>query len=111
MVSLCFFFFLTVHPSSRYFARSAPHLNLYTDGAVSRTQVDHWLTFSIGPLQCPAEMTDALRYLSDTCKANKFLVGEAVTAADYAIFGALYASGYWRALQVGAQELTTTFMP
>jgi len=80
-------------PSSiiRYFARSAPTMALYAgDDPLSRTEMDHWLTFSIGPLACSDEFEASMKYLSSVLTSNdSFLVGKALSAADYAVFGAL----------------------
>ena len=57
--------------------------------------MDHWLTFCLGPLACSAEFLEALRYLDSVLKPATFLVGKAVTIADYCVFGALSRSANW----------------
>ena len=38
--------------ASRCLARLVP--SLYGSGILQQTEVDHWLTFALGPLSCPA---------------------------------------------------------
>lgn len=83
--------------SLRYFARSAPQKNLYGKCALVRTEVDHWLTFSLGALSSRStELKASLEHLDSVVKPDAFLVGGQVSAADYAIFGALFANGQWQ---------------
>ena len=80
----------------RYLARSAPQCNLYGDGPLSRTEVDHWLSFTMGQLACPVEFQEALKYLESSVKPKAYLVSGKLSAADYAVFGGLFASGQWQ---------------
>ena len=62
-------------------------------------QVDHWLTFSVGPLANQSEFGKAVSYLDSVVSdpaTGHFLVGKKISAADYVVFGALNASGYWK---------------
>lgn len=74
---------------SRYLARLAPQLELYGGDALQRTQVDHWLSFSIGPLMCSQEFQAALKYLDTVLAPLTYLVGTKVTIADLNVFSAL----------------------
>jgi len=88
--------------ASRCLARLVPAL--YGSGALQQTEVDHWLTFALGPLSCAgAELAKALTYLDSVLQPVTFLVGDAVTVADYEVFGALATSpaALWQ-LQQGA---------
>ncbi len=96
---------MLIHHIIRYFCRSAPSLCLYGDDPLSRTEIDHWLGFSTGSLACPAEFEDSLAYLNAELKKQKggdgvdcFLVNGSVSAADYAVFGALHVSPEWQEL-------------
>ncbi|CAD1476646.1 unnamed protein product, partial [Heterotrigona itama] len=74
---------------SRYFARTIC-TNLY--GGVNpceKTQVDHWLSFAIGPLGSYPLKEDALSYLDNTLTTNTWLVSKKLTIADIHIFCAL----------------------
>ena len=83
----------------RYLSRAAPQSNLYGDDALTRTQVDHWLGFTIGQLS--ADLSEALKLLETSVKPGSFLVNGKISAADYAVYGGLFASGEWQALLQG----------
>ncbi|XP_043513254.1 bifunctional glutamate/proline--tRNA ligase isoform X2 [Frieseomelitta varia] len=71
---------------SRYFARTIC-TNLY--GGVNpceKTQVDHWLSFAIGPLGSYPLKEDALSYLDNILMTNTWLVSKKLTIADIHIF-------------------------
>ena len=84
---------------SRYLSRAAPQSNLYGDDALTRTQVDHWLGFTIG--QLASDLPEALKFLETSVKPGSFLVNGKISAADYAVYGGLFASGEWQALLQG----------
>jgi len=79
--------------ASRCLARLVP--SLYGSGILQQTEVDHWLTFALGPLSCPAELSSAVTYLDSVLTPITFLVGEFATVADYEVFGALASSSTW----------------
>jgi len=91
---------LTTNSSiARYLARSAPDMGLYGGDIQEKTEVDHWLTFSVGPLANQSEFGKAVSYLDSVVSdpaTGHFLVGKKISAADYVVFGALNASGYWK---------------
>ena len=80
-------------------ARAAPQSNLYGDDALTRTQVDHWLGFTIGQLS--SDLTEALKFLEASVKPKSYLVNGKISAADYAVYGGLFASGEWQHLLQG----------
>ncbi|XP_063220918.1 bifunctional glutamate/proline--tRNA ligase isoform X1 [Bacillus rossius redtenbacheri] len=90
--------FDTVPTISRYLARIASSHGLYGSTVLERTEVDHWLTFSVGPLVCAREFTEALLYLDKMLGPVTYLVGNKLTIADFAVWGALYSSQQWSAL-------------
>jgi hypothetical protein len=48
--------------------------------------VDHWLTFCLGPLACSGpELQQAVTYIDSVLQPVTFLVGDAVTVADYEV--------------------------
>jgi glutathione S-transferase len=53
-------------------------------------QIDHWLTFSFGPLLCAKEFQEAILYLNKILGPITYLVGSKLTIADFAVFGTLY---------------------
>jgi len=90
----------TVGPTSsvgiaRCIARQTESLGLYGSGILARTEVDHWLTFCLGPLSCTAELTNAVTYLDQVLKPSTFLVGQSLTIADYCVLGSLHQNPHW----------------
>jgi glutathione S-transferase len=83
----------------RFFARSCPQLNLYGSDAQSKTEVDHWLSFTVGPLASEAEFERSVAYLDSVLKPITVLVGEKLTIADYVVFGSLFTSGFWQVMK------------
>ena len=90
---------------ARYLARSNPGLNLYGgDDIELNTEVDHWLTFSLGPLSNHGEFKNALTYFERVLAPMTFLVGDDITIADYVVFGTLFGSGYWQGFMEAGKE-------
>ena len=82
---------------ARYLARTGDLMDLYGgDNLESNTEIDHWLTFSIGPLGNHGEFKNALNYLDGVLAPITFLVGDSITIADHVVFGTLFASGFWQ---------------
>ena len=89
-----------VHPSPLYFLANTTSMishklwtlytvaNLLTHELVS-LQVDHWLEFSSGRLNCSSEFIDAIQYLDTVLAGITFLVGNDISLADYAVWGTL----------------------
>jgi len=69
--------------------------SLYGSSILEQTEVDHWLTFCLGPLSCAAELAKALSYLDSVLQPVSTLVGDIVTVADYEVFGTLASSPSW----------------
>ena len=85
--------------SCRFLARSVEPKGLYGNNPHVRTEIDHWLTYTMGPLSCPSEFTNAIEYIDTFIgKDRKFLVGSMVSVADYVVVGALFVNGYWKSL-------------
>lgn len=83
---------------ARYLARTTTALNhLYDFNDIERsTEIDHWLTFSLGPLANHGEFKNALKYLDEVLAPLTFLSGDSVSIADYVVYGTLFASGFWQ---------------
>ena len=83
---------------ARYLAKTSSGLDkLYGgDDLELNTEIDHWLTFSLGPLANHTEFKNALNYLDGVLGPLTFLVGDSITIADYVVFGTLFASGFWQ---------------
>lgn len=56
---------------------------------VDRTEVDHWLSFAIGPLKSKKSINDALSYLDNILKLKTWLVSKRLTLADIYVFASL----------------------
>jgi len=80
---------------ARCIARQNESSGLYGSGILEKTEVDHWLSFCLGPLSCTAELTKATGYLDSVLKPVTFLVGHKITIADYCVFGSLHQNPHW----------------
>lgn len=80
---------------ARAVARFLAENELYGTNPLEKTEVDHWLTFSAGPLQSNAEFSSALLHLNKTLAPLTFLVGKRITIADFIVFAALYTNKNW----------------
>lgn len=79
---------------ARVIARALAEPQLYGTTAVEKTEVDHWLTFSIGPLSTSNEFIGAVQYLNKVLGPLTFLVGKRLTVADFVVFSALYGIAF-----------------
>ena len=68
---------------------------VWRDNIEKNTEIDHWLTFTLGSLSNTADFKKALEYLESILAPVTFLVGDSISIADYVVFGTLYASGFW----------------
>ncbi|KAJ1523501.1 hypothetical protein ONE63_001353 [Megalurothrips usitatus] len=84
--------FSSVATICRYLVRSASKKGLYGSNILEQTEVDHWLSFSVGPLSCTSDFKDAVAYLDRVLGPVTYLVGGKLTAADFAVWGALYGN-------------------
>lgn len=75
---------------ARIVARTLAEPQLYGTAALEKTEVDHWLTFSMGPLASKGEFLEAIQYLNKVLGPLTFLVGKRLTIADLVVFSALY---------------------
>jgi len=79
--------------SARCLARLSK--SLYGKTILEQTEVDHWLTFTMGPLNCSSELVKALPYLDTVLQPATWLVGDTVSIADYEVFGSLANNPTW----------------
>lgn len=77
---------------ARIVARNLAEPQLYGTTALEKTEVDHWLTFSVGPLAANGEFPGAIQYLNKILGPLTFLVGKRLTVADLVLFSALYGT-------------------
>lgn len=83
---------------ARYLAKTSPGMDkLYGGNDIElNTEIDHWLTFTLGPMANHGEFRNALTYLDDVLKPLTFLAGSSVSIADYVVFGSLFSSAFWQ---------------
>lgn len=73
----------------RSLARDAPKYQLYGKTPIERTQIDHWLTYTLSAEKDPA---DELKYLNKCLAPLTYLVANHLTIADLAVYNQLYGS-------------------
>lgn len=74
----------------RILAKTIAENDLYGSTAIDKTEVDHWLTYSIGQLCNKNEFPTSIEYLDRFLASRTYLVGKRLTIADFAIFACLY---------------------
>ncbi|ALC47809.1 Aats-glupro [Drosophila busckii] len=72
----------------RALARAAPELKLYGETAIERTQIDHWLSFS---LTCEDDISWAMSFLDKSIAPVTYLVANKLTIADFALFNEMHS--------------------
>lgn len=72
----------------RALARAAPEYNLYGQTAIERTQIDHWLSFS---LTCEDDISWAMGFLEKSIAPVTYLVANKLTIADFALFNEMHS--------------------
>uniref|UniRef100_T1IPR4 Uncharacterized protein n=1 Tax=Strigamia maritima TaxID=126957 RepID=T1IPR4_STRMM len=90
--------FNTSNSICRYLARLAPELNLYGKTNLQKTEVDHWLTYSIGPMTNSNEFQCAVEYLDKMLTPVTYLVGDDLSLADVIIWSTLHMNGVWQSM-------------
>lgn len=72
----------------RALAREAPSYQLYGKSPIERTQVDHWLTYT---LNYGGDIDSAIEYLNKSLAPLTYLVANKLTIADFAVFNEFFA--------------------
>lgn len=72
----------------RALARAAPTYSLYGETAIERTQIDHWLSFS---LTCEDDISWAMSFLDKSIAPVTYLVANKLTIADFALFNEMHS--------------------
>lgn len=72
----------------RALARAAPAYKLYGETAIERTQIDHWLSFS---LTCEDDISWAMTFLDKSIAPVTYLVANKLTIADFALFNEMHS--------------------
>lgn len=60
---------------------------------MERTEVDHWLSFAIGPLRGTQSINESFEYLDRMLMPRTWLVAKRLTIADICVFSALSHEG------------------
>lgn len=72
----------------RALSRTAPQYNLYGETAIQRTQIDHWLSFS---LTCEDDISWAMEFLEKSIAPVTYLVANKLTIADFALYNEMHS--------------------
>lgn len=76
----------------RALARLAAQPDLFGSNIQEKTEVDHWLTYSIGPLTNKQEFNSSMNYLNKVLGPITYLVAKRITIADFCVFASLYGN-------------------
>lgn len=74
----------------RAIARLFDEEKLYGRSALEKSEVDSWLTFSIGPLSSKSDFICGIQHLNKVLAPSTYLVGKQFSIADFAVFSVLY---------------------
>lgn len=75
---------------SRHIARlTKSESSFYGNSILDAGEIDHWITFTTSELVGCGSTRDALQRLDVALSLRTFLVGETITLADFAVWGAL----------------------
>lgn len=91
--------FNTTNSICRYLARLSPQTNLYGRTLLEKTEVDHWLSYSIGPMASMSEFPNVLAYLDKVLGPVTYIAGSTVTLADIVLWSTLRANNLWVMIQ------------
>ncbi|KAJ8925847.1 hypothetical protein NQ315_009699 [Exocentrus adspersus] len=71
---------------------------LYGSTAIETTEVDHWLTFALGPLSSKNDFNNSIGILNKALGPVTYLANKRLSIADFIVFSALYVSRQWQEL-------------
>lgn len=74
----------------RIIARNLAESQLYGASPIEKTEVDHWLTYTLGPLKSKSDFICALQYLNRVLGPITYFVGKRITIADFIVFAELH---------------------
>lgn len=63
---------------------------LYGSSAIETTEVDHWLTFALGPLSSKYDFFNAIQVLDKFLGPLTFLANKRLSIADFIVFAVLF---------------------
>jgi bifunctional glutamyl/prolyl-tRNA synthetase len=79
----------------RAVARLLAENELYGNTPIEKTEVDHWLTYSLSLKSEKSDFNSLLTFLDKSLDAVTYLACKRLTIADFAIFASLYSSKSW----------------
>jgi bifunctional glutamyl/prolyl-tRNA synthetase len=79
----------------RAVARLLAENELYGNTPIEKTEVDHWLTYSLSLKSEKSDFNSLLTFLDKSLDAVTYLACKHLTIADFAIFASLYSSKSW----------------
>lgn len=90
LVQSTLIFTVNIEASVRITKSTNTNFLLGGSAALERTEVDHWLSFAIGPLKCSQSVAEAFAYLERALAPKTWLVAKQLTIADLTVVAALY---------------------
>lgn len=66
--------------------------NIYGTTALETTEVDHWLTFALGPLSSKHDFNDSIDVINKALGPVTYLANKKLSIADFIVFSALYGN-------------------
>lgn len=78
----------------RNIAQTGSELKLYGNSPLEKTQIDHWLCYTLGPLAAKNEFSSALANINKILGPITYFVGNQITIADLAIFSCLFGKSF-----------------
>ncbi|XP_044264891.1 bifunctional glutamate/proline--tRNA ligase [Tribolium madens] len=82
----------------RAVARLFSENELYGSTPIEKTEVDHWLTYSLSLKTSKNDFRGLLTLLNKSLQSVTFLACKRLTIADFAVFASLYSSRPWQDL-------------
>ncbi|XP_044729967.1 bifunctional glutamate/proline--tRNA ligase isoform X2 [Chrysoperla carnea] len=79
---------------ARYFSKH----NLYGCTILDKTQIDSWLSFTLGVVSTSAEFLETITHLNKALGPITYLVAKKLTIADFAVFASLYTNANFKKL-------------
>ncbi|KAF5300527.1 hypothetical protein FQR65_LT09148 [Abscondita terminalis] len=99
----------TSNDVARIVARKLNESQLYGCNATEKTEVDHWLTYALGPISSKQDFMQGIQSLNSVLGPLTYLVGKRLTIADFVVFAALYANKQWQGL-ISKKEAPTNLL-
>ncbi|KAK9509699.1 hypothetical protein O3M35_006955 [Rhynocoris fuscipes] len=81
--------------SMRYLANTDDSNKWMGSNALERCEINHWITYSVGPLSSKNNFQEALEYLDRVIAPVTYLVGNQCTLADIVVWSKLFKLPKW----------------